>query len=409
MTRLRFAGILVLNIVLLACRGDAAERAGDHGEHAEHDEHGEHSEHDEHGEHDDGHEHDALPTRVELSPEVIADAGIVVEPARRQVVAPTLIATGHVEADPGRTAQVPARVGGLVEEVRFREGDVVAEGTALAILRAPSLGSLRADLAALQARAASARANLERLQALAERAMASQQDLAAARAEATALEVEAKAAKQRLRALGLAAKGDATVFALRAPIAGVVTRRGVVPGQAVDPEASVATIVSLEQAWFVARIFEHMLARVRVGAAAEVTLNAHPDHPLPGHVEYLSHEIDAEAQTIVARIPIDNREDLLRIGLFGSARIAVTSALDAPVPVLAVPSGALVDIDGRPVVFVRHHGGVFERHDVVLGTQGAGVVEILQGIDEGEPVVTRGAWTLKSVLLRGTFGEEHGH
>ncbi len=148
---------------------------------------------------------------------------------------------------------------------------------------------------------------------------------------------------------------------------------------------------------------------MRVGAAAEVVLNANPDHPFQGTVEYLAPKVDEEAQTVVARIPIDNREDLLRIGLFGSARIAATDPGAESKPVLAVPRDALIEVAGKTAVFVRGEGDAFELHEVVLGTAGPGVVEVLQGLHEGEQVVTRGAWTLKSVLLKGTFGEDHGH
>jgi cobalt-zinc-cadmium efflux system membrane fusion protein len=171
----------------------------------------------------------------------------------------------------------------------------------------------------------------------------------------------------------------------------------------------VATIVSIDRAWFVARIFEHMLAKVRVGAVAEVELNAFPDHPFLGTVEHLSATVDAEAQTVVARIPIENREDLLRIGLFGSARIATTD-----------PSADQRRCSPSPRLRDRHRrqaGGVRARRGRVLraargrARRGRGRCrrDPLKACSEGELVVTRGAWTLKSVLLKGTFGEDHGH
>ncbi|MFZ6182804.1 efflux RND transporter periplasmic adaptor subunit [Nannocystis pusilla] len=350
-----------------------------------------------------------LPRRVELSEQVIAEANIQTEPVQRRAVAPVLLSVGKVEADPGRTAQVAAKVGGIVEQVLFREGDLVKEGQVMAAVRAPSLGSLRADLASLRARTASARSNLTRLQALAERNLASLQELAAARAEATALAAEASAARERLQALGLRAKGNPVVFPLRAPISGHVLQRNVVIGQPVTPEQTLATIADLDHAWFIARLFEHLLAKVRVGASVEVELNAYPDHPFHGTLDYIAPRVDVEAQTVVARVPLDNREDLLRIGLFGKARIVVTDPEGAPEPMLAVPRDALVEVGGKTVVFVRGEDGAFEPHEVVLGTAGPGVVEVLKGLREGESVVTRGAWTLKSVLLKSTFGEEPGH
>src|SRR5690606_33997405 len=97
----------------------------------------EHAEADERG---DGHAHAELPSQVRLSPEVIAAAKIESAPARVEVIAPIIRATGQVEADPDRTAVVAARVAGVVESLQFREGDVVREGQTLATIRAPGLG-----------------------------------------------------------------------------------------------------------------------------------------------------------------------------------------------------------------------------------------------------------------------------
>lgn len=391
--------VLAAILSLGACSAPAARPDGAPAEHAEHAEHAEAGEHEEH----------ALETTVRLTPAVIEAAGLAWAPARRQALAPTVWVAGEIQADPDRVFQVAAKVAGMLETVEFREGDRVAEGQVLATLRAPGLGGLRADQASLLARAASARANLTRLEALAQRGMAAQQELAAARAEASALQAEAAAAGQRLQALGVGKDGKPTGFALRAPIAGVVTQRGVVVGQAVGAEQMVATIVDLSEVWFVARVFEHTLSRVEIGAAAEVRLNALPDDLFQGTVAYIAPQTDPGARTIVARIPLKNPEERLRLGLFGAATIAVPDPDGRPAgaPVLAVPREAVTELAGEPAVFVRRDDGAFELHRVVLGASAPGLVEIAAGLEEGEPVVTRGAFTLKSVLLKHTFAEDH--
>jgi len=378
-------------------------------EHAEHAEHAEPDEHAEHDHHEDEPAHGAMPRRVRLTPQVMIDAGVTDEPATRASLAETIQVVGELAADPDRTAQIAARVAGTLASLDFREGDAVAEGQVLATIRAPSLGSLRSDLAALQARASSARSNMLRLEALAVRNMASTQELAAARGESAALDAEARAAGQRLTALGVGRTGE-TLYTLRAPISGIVTERAPVLGQAVTPETTVAKIVNLDEVWFLARIFEHNVDQVHLGSPAEVQLNAHPGERYQGRVVYLAHVVDPHARTLTARLVLKNRDARLRLGMFGTASIALPG--DDPalgdIP-LVVPRSALTEVDGRPAVFVRHADDDFELHDVVLGAADPGRVAIVHGLRDGERVVTSGVHTLKSVLLRGTFADEDHH
>jgi cobalt-zinc-cadmium efflux system membrane fusion protein len=185
--------------------------------------------------------------------------------------------------------------------------------------------------------------------------------------------------------------------------------RGVLPGQAVTPSRSWRRSSASTAPGSSPASSSTCSPRCRSAPSAEVQLNAYPDHPFLGTVEHLAAKVDAEAQTVVARIPIENRETILRIGLFGSARIA-TTVPSRRARSRCSPSPRLRDRGRRQAGGVRaRRGRVFELHEVVLGASGPGVVEILKGLREGELVVTHGAWSLKSVLLKGTFGEDHGH
>ncbi|MBC8073920.1 MAG: efflux RND transporter periplasmic adaptor subunit, partial [Deltaproteobacteria bacterium] len=197
-------------------------------------------------------------------------------------------------------------------------------------------------------------------------------------------------------------------FAVLAPTAGIVLARDVVVGDPVQPETVLATIADLDEVYFDARVFERDLAKVREGASAEIILNAYPGMSFVGTVEQIGHAVEASARTIVARIRLRNEGDRLRIGLFGTARVAIDQA-ESAAPVLVVPRTAITDIEGNMFVFVAHPDGDYELHDVVLGASSPGRVEIVHGLREGEQVVNAGVFTLKSALLRGSFAEEHGH
>jgi cobalt-zinc-cadmium efflux system membrane fusion protein len=236
--------------------------------------------------------------------------------------------------------------------------------------------------------------------------MASEQEVVSARAEAEALEAQAKAARDRLRAVGVKRSGgNATQFEVKSPMAGVLVERGVVEGDPVTAESVVGTVVALDEVWFLARVFERDVANVHEGARAAVQLNALPEELLPGTVTYVAHQVDPGARTITARIPLGNADGRVRLGLYGIASVAVGEPGGAPV--LAVPRGALTEMLGRTVVFVRHPDGDFERHDVTLGELDPEFAEIVHGLREGEQVVTHGAFSIKSALLRETFGEDH--
>ncbi|MBX3226738.1 MAG: efflux RND transporter periplasmic adaptor subunit [Labilithrix sp.] len=350
-------------------------------------------------------EHDAIPRRAKLTPRIIADARIAWTPAKREVLAATIALAGELAADPDKSARVASPVAGRLTEVRFAEGSEVKRGDVLALLRIPDIGKVRAAFNATTAKSAAARANADRLDALAEKGMAAKQEAVAARAEANALDAEAKAVAEELGALGMSASGDGALLALRAPLGGTVVARDAVVGQPVATDQTIASIADLRELWFLARVFEKDLGKLDTGAAADVTLNAFPNESFGGKVEYVSRQIDPAARTVTARIRLTNRDELLRIGLFGSARV-VTKAEKPGEAGLVVPRTAIIDVAGKTVVFVHVGGEEFELHEVTVGDGAAGRVRILSGLREGEEVVSDGAFTIKSVLLRGTLADE---
>ncbi|MCA9717877.1 MAG: efflux RND transporter periplasmic adaptor subunit [Myxococcales bacterium] len=390
--------ILALVAALTSC-----DRAKEHDGHDEHDEHGAPA----HGhEHEHEARHDEVPRSVELSPEVIEQAGIRTAVVERQALAPTVRLSGEIAPNPNREASVAARVNGVIEMIQVRPGDAVKRDDVLATVRAPDLQSLRAAEAAMRAKAASARANAERLDALVARGMASKQEALAASAEADSLEAETRAARERLRALGVSRSNRrAVTFDVRAPLDGVIVERGVMTGAPVTAETVIATIVSTEDVWFLAHVFERDVARVEPGSAASVRLNAYPDESFAGVVEYVSHQVDPGARTLSARVPLRNPDGRLRLGLYGTAHVVAAGAPGEPA--LAVPTSAITRMQGKVVGFVQHDDEHFEVHELVLGVSDHQYTEIVHGLREGERVVTEGAFTIKSALLRGTFGEDH--
>jgi cobalt-zinc-cadmium efflux system membrane fusion protein len=356
--------------------------------------------------HVDEPEHEELPTRVRLTQNVIQDAKIETTSVTRETLPITLALPGEIVADPDKSARLSSPIPGRIRDVRFQEGSIVTRGSVLAIIAVPDLGKLRADQAAAQAKSKAARANAKRLNELLNQRLTSEQTYLDALAGAQALENEERAATEQLSALGLTGdRANPSSLALRAPISGVVVARNAVVGQPVNADETLCEIVDLSEVWFLGRVFEKDLGRLKTNAPAEAQLNAYPKERFTGRVEYIGKQVDPVARTVTARVRLTNRDDLLRLGLFGTAYVS-TGENEHSEAQLVIPRNALTEVADKQVVFVQQPDNDFELHEVVLGAAALGKVQVLSGLREGEKVVTQGVFTLKSAVLKTTFAEE---
>lgn len=353
-------------------------------------------------------EHLALPTRVRLSDQVVRDAGIRTTPVATAALPNTMDLTGEVAYDPDRAAMITARAPGRIVDIRFKEGDRVARGATLAVIESPALARARADYSTALSRFKTALETARRLANLAAKGLASGQEVALAEMEARNARVSSDAAAHVLDAFGPEARSHLDAGArltVSAPLGGYALGRNAVRGQQVPSDHLLTTVVDFDEAFFVARLFEKDLSAVSAGSTAEVRLNAYPAYVFTGEVESLGRQIDPVARTVVARIRVRNHQDLLKHGLFGSARLIATEHQE-PVAGLLVPLSSVTQIGERNVVFVLEDGGDYEIHPVTLGRSAEGRVQVLAGLNPAEHVVHDGVFVLKSAALKSTFGEE---
>ncbi len=354
--------------------------------------------------HDEG-AHEELPRQLQVSPAVVAASGIQTQPVTRAALSATVNLPGEVVAEPDRTARLSAAAAGRLDQVIFNEGSVVKKGEVMAILRVPDVGRLRGAQGAASARAKASRSNAARLRSLKESGLGSDQAVVDAEADASAQEAEARALGDQLGAIGVGTEGGGYLVPLRAPISGVVIARDAVVGQPISAEHVLATVVDLSQVWFLGRVFEKDLSRLRVGAKSEVQLNSFPHEQFQGVVEYVGQQTDPVARTLTARIRLTNTGLRLRLGLFGSAHVEVNEPSTTP-PQIVVPRSAVTEVGGKSVVFVKAKDGDFVVHEVRLAESALDRIQVLSGLDEGEQIVTSGVFTLKSLLLKSTLSED---
>ena len=188
---------------------------------------------------------------------------------------------------------------------------------------------------------------------------------------------------------------------LKAPVEGrIVERQGTV-GELLDKTKNLYTISDLNTVWCIAAVSENDIAAVRVGQPANLRVLAYPQETFAGKVALLSDAVDEKTRTIDVRIETDNQSAKLKAGMFADVEI-VTSILNN---VLVIPDEAIQRLEEQEIVFVAIDQRTFAKRVVKTGRAQNGKIEIDEGLKEGERVVGRGSFLLKSELLKGQFGE----
>jgi len=173
---------------------------------------------------------------------------------------------------------------------------------------------------------------------------------------------------------------------VRAPQDGVILERTVMPGQRLKAGEAAFRMADLSVVWVIANVPESDIASLKPGEAVEVRARAHPGHVFSGTVALIMPELNLETRTAKVRIEINNDGGMLLPGMYADIDISVPEAADA----LTVPSASVIDTGDRQVVLVAQEGGRYGAHEVKVGRRSSGYVEILQGLADGDRIVTNG-------------------
>ncbi|HKA89182.1 MAG TPA: efflux RND transporter periplasmic adaptor subunit [Haliangiales bacterium] len=315
---------------------------------------------------------------VDLPPERIQVTGMRTARVARERLGAEIRAVGAVVPNERGLAEIQTRVAGWIQTLVVNQtGERVARGQVVATLYSPDLLTAQQEL----------------LNAL----RWDQEGAGEAHAATRGLPEDARA---RLELLGIAPRDiddiertrkPAREIKLRSPVAGHVIQKNVVAGAYVQPGTPLLSIADLSTVWVVADVYEYEVARIRPGLAATLVLAAFPGERLPGKVTFVSPTVDPATRTLKVRAELPNRDLRLRPGMYGDVYLA-TDDIDA----LVVPREALVDTGELQYVFVARDGGRFEPRRVRVGARAADKVQIVDGVAEGELVVTTANFLLDS-------------
>lgn len=282
-------------------------------------------------------------------------------------------ASSVIEAD--RHVELVAKTPGRVRSVNVEEGDWVERGQVLAELENDEQKIL---LRQSELREKDARRELTRRESLLEQKLVTQEDFDATKSAFDLAVTDRELANVRVV--------DTQIIA---PFSGQVTRRSIVAGQHINASEPAFTLVDFEPLRVRVHLPEVIARKVEPGDAVNLDVEA-MDKPVPAIVERISPVVDPATSTVRLTLLVEEDPKALRVGGFVKVRITTDTQTDA----LSIPKLALVEEGGLRSVFLAEADSV-RKVEVRTGLYDESHIEVLDGLDSGDYVVTLGQGGLR--------------
>jgi len=175
-----------------------------------------------------------------------------------------------------------------------------------------------------------------------------------------------------------------------APFSGEIIRRYVDAGALVSPSTALVNLVHTETLKVLANVLERDVPLLKLGMSVKIKSESYPDKVFEGKVTRMNSALDLSTRTLQAEIYIPNPDRLLKPGMFARLELVLSEKLGA----LVVPRHAVIEAGGSKSIFIVQ-GNQALRKKVVTGYEQDQVVEILEGVSEGDQVVVRGQESIR--------------
>ena len=315
-------------------------------------------------------------------------------------------APGKVEVNPNRLSKIVLPVAGRITEVKVKFGDAVTKDQVLMLVQSPEADAaayanlkVEGDISQATSVLHKVESDLARIQDLFKGDAIAKKELIAAEIMVEQAQINLRQARTellqtsaRLESLGIKPGSFRQTIAVRAPLPGKITDITVVAGEyRNDLSAPLMTIADLSSVWVSAEVPESSIRLVKAGEAFDVSLSAFPGEIFHSRVTRLADSVDPQTRTLKVWAELANPVGRLRPEMFGEIR-----HIEAYHSVPVVPATAVIQAQGRVIVFREMSKGKFQMVEVTIGKRSGNSIPILKGLSPEDKVVVDGA-----MLLRG--------
>ena len=321
--------------------------------------------------------------------EFLQDDLYIVEPRNLDRVLPL---TGSLA--PLTEATVKAKVAGELVAVTVREGESVKQGQVLARIDLTEVqakvAAREADVAAAKAQLVWAEKNRNQQKALLDKSFISQSAFDNIQSNYDVAVAKLHAADAEL-VVARKSQGDAVLVA---PFSGIVSLRHAQPGERVALDAKVVSIVDLSRLQLEASVPPAAIGQVRVGQTMNFRVEGFGEREFAGRIERINPAATAGSRSISVYAVIDNREGMLRGGMFAQGALTLSRVDNA----LAVPASAVREEIGQTFVYAIEDGLIKRKNVKVGAPDAAGRVQVLDGLAAGDRIVRVNLGSLREGL-----------
>ncbi len=323
-----------------------------------------------------------LPGIVSIPPERLQTIGVKYDQVARRPLEKVIRTVGRVAIDERKQVKVTTKFHGWIEQLFVSAtGDHVKKGQALFTIYSPDLVASQEEYL-LAVRSQKQLGSSE----FPEVAQGSKDLLEATKRRFQLWDIT----DDHIRELEKTGKVLKTL-PIHSPITGTVIKKDALAGAHVDAGVELYTIADLSHIWILADIYEYELSFVKAGQKAAVNLSYDPGTLLTGHLSFIYPTLDPKTRTAKVRFELDNRDEALKPDMYANVELRVNLGTR-----LAIPQEAIIESGQKQVVFLHHGGGRIEPRLIKTGVKTGEWSEVLEGLKEGEHIVTSANFLIDS-------------
>ncbi|CEN55427.1 efflux RND transporter periplasmic adaptor subunit [Candidatus Methylopumilus turicensis] len=311
---------------------------------------------------------------------------------------------GSIQVDEQRMAKIGAPVTGRITDIDAVLGQHVTQGQALATLNSTELAQNQlVYIKALQQIDLQSKA-VERARILLEADVISKAEVQRRESELSAAKADLNAAADQLQVLGMTSQGIAKLSknsqmhsfsTVTARISGTVISRKINLGQVVQPADELFIVADLSKVYAVAEVPERQIDLIEKGQEVDILIPSINEKPIKGKLVYVSDIVNPETRTVMVRSELSNVNREIKPDMLVSMLVQ-----SKPIAKLSVPVRSIVRQNDKNYVFVQISANKYRLREVDVGDEFNAMRPIIGGVEEGETIVTDGAFHLNNERKR---------